>query len=400
MMREDQLVLGKLKLALKFAGVLVGSAVLTGKEIVGFGAECGKKAVNFCESSAAAVGKFWRRGVPTRTRIADGLAEGGPGGIAPVQTAVAAPTAIETEPATEPVTPGEKARVQQTAQPKAPVEQPAQPDTAVEEAPTALPAKPDTDPIKAKGPEPEVSHDKEPNYREVTSEDIEAGAFTGAVQKVLLERALSNLADEDVGTRAHAAKAIGDIRNELSVRALAAHAFREEAAHVRKECINALRTLDMQEALPAVEYALNDSSASVRAAAVRGVYRLRGVESTSTLTRVLSDESAEVRRMVATCLGWLGQEHHAVDLVPLFTDEAAPVRQAAVEAVGNLGSRQVVFTLIECLNDSDESVRKKVLGVIERITGNKLSDDYPEDDDERQRLIARWRYWWNEESKR
>jgi hypothetical protein len=349
MVAGDQLVLGKLGLVLKFAGVLVGSAVLTGKEIVGFGAECGKKAVNFCGASAAAVGKIWRRAVPTKKRIADGLAEGGRGGIAPVQNA------------------------------------------RVENSPERT---------KAKRSKPQVSRAGNPNYREVTSEDIEAGAFTGAVQKVLLKRALSDLEHEDVGTRTQAAKSIGDIRNELSVRVLAAHAFREEAAQVRKECINALRTLDMEEALPVVERALNDSCASVRAAAVRGIYRLGGVESTSTLTRMLPDESAEVRRMAATCLGWLGQEHLAAELVPLFTDEAAPVRQAAVEAVGNLGSRQVVFTLIECLNDSDESVRKKVLGAIEGITGKKLSDGYPEDEEGRQRLIARWRHWWNEEVRR
>jgi hypothetical protein len=349
MIREEQLVLAKLRLVVKFAGALAGGAVLTGKEVAGFGAECGKKAVNLYEAGAAAVGGIWRRAVPTKRRIADGLAEGGPGGIAPGQ--------------------------------KAPVENP-------------------PEPIKAKGPRPRVSRAENPTYRDVTSEEIEAGAFTGAVQRVLFKRALSDLAHEDVVTRTRGAKAIGGIRNELCVRALAAHTFREEAAQVRKECINALRTLDMKEAVPVVEHALNDSSPSVRAAAVRGMYRLGGVESTSALTRMLSDENAEVRRMVATCLGWLGQEHLAVELVPLFTDEAAPVRQAAVEAVGNLGSRQVVFTLIECLNDSEESVRKKVLGVLEGITGKKLSDGYSEDEEGRQRLIARWRHWWNEESRR
>ncbi len=384
---EEQLRSGKIVVVFRFAGAFVGSAVVTGKEITGFGVGCGEKALNLCEASIEAVGGICGRAVQTKRRIVGGPAERAPC-TAPVQTAVAVPIAIEAEEPSQPQAPDVIA----------PIEMKTEHAEPAPEAPTAVQGKADAEAIEAKGLQPQVSYAPKTTYRDVTSEEVEAAKFIGAAQKVLLTKALSDLAHEDVITRAHAAEAIGGIRHELSIWALAAHFFREDAVQVRKECINALGTIGMKEGLPVVEDALNDSSVSVRLAAVRGVYRLAGVESASALVRMLADENVEVRRMVTTCIGWLDKEHLAAELIPLLTDKSVSVRQAAVKAVGNLRSPRVVFTLIECLNDSDESVRKKVLDVLEGITGKKMSEGYPEDEEGRQRLMARWRHWWKEES--
>ena len=386
MVAEEQLASDKVRSVFRFAGAFVGSAVVTGKEITGFGVECGKKAGDLCRASAAAVGGIRGQGATEKRRSLMEAAEQSPG-LASVQTAAAAPIANEAEEASQP----------QRPEVMAPTPAKSEYAQSARKAPTVPPVKTDTEAVKAKGPEPEVAYPTTPAFRHATSEEIEGIKFTGTAQKVLFTKALSDLTHQDAITRAHAAKAMGGIRHELSMRALATQFFREDSAQVRKECVNALAMLGMKEALPVVEHALNDSDGSVRIAAVKGEYRLAGAQSASALTRMLSDDSVEVRRMVATCIGWLGQEHLAVELVPLLRDKAARVRQAAVEAMGNLGSREVVFTLIEYLNDSDESVRKKLTDVLEQITGKKMGEGYPADEEGRQRLTARWRHWWKEE---
>ena len=387
---EERLDPDKLGFAFRFAGAFVGSTVVAGKDIAGFSVGSGKKAANLFGASAATVWRICRRASPAGKKTVDGLVESAPR-AAPVQTAVVAPIAIKAE---EPSQPRTLEGIPMTEKRKPEHTEP------VPEVPAALPAKADTEPIKAKRLRPKLSHVKKPTYSDVTSEEIKAARFTGAAQKVLFRRALSDLAHEDVATRAHAAEAIGGIRNELSLRTLAAHLFDEPSAQVRKECVSALAALEIKEGLPVVEHALNDSSASVRLAAVRGVYRLAGVESASILTRMFSDKNAEVRRMAVICIGWLGQENLATELVPLMADEAARVRRAAAEAMGSLGNRGVVSALIERLSDVDDSVRRKVYEAVERITGKRISEGYPENEKERERLMARWRHWWRDQAAR
>ena len=194
--------------------------------------------------------------------------------------------------------------------------------------------------------------------------------------------------------RAEAAGVLGKIRHELSLRTLAARYPVEPSVQVRKSIVNALADLGIIEAVPTLEHALNDSDANVRLAAVMGVYRLRGVANGSALIGRLNDQSTEVRRMIACCVGWMGQAHMAAKLEPLLSDKAVRVRRAAAEAMGCLGNREVVSALIECLNDSDDPVYRKALEATEKITGKKMSEQYPESEHDREQLAARWRHWW------
>jgi len=223
---------------------------------------------------------------------------------------------------------------------------------------------------------------------------VEAARFSGFVEKAQFKNALSDLGHRNSAVRAVAVKALSKIDHELSVRAIVVHFSGEPAAEVRKECVNALATLGLNEAIPVVEHALNDSAANVRLAATMGIYRLAGAAGASTIIGMLNDESVEVRRMVACCTGWMGQARMAVELIPLLSDEEARVRRAAVEAMGCLGDRGVVSALIERLNDADESARKKVFEAVEKITGKRMGKRYPENEEERARAIARWRHWW------
>jgi HEAT repeat protein len=222
--------------------------------------------------------------------------------------------------------------------------------------------------------------------------------FTGATEKVRFIRALKDLAHEGESVRNSAANTLGNIHHALSVRALCVHLASEPCAEVRKECVNSLTGLESKDGRSAVERALSDRSSKVRLAAVRGIYRLAGPESAPSLIRMLSDENEDVRRRAAACTGWLRQKHLAVDLQPLLHDNSPLVRIAALEALGNLKSSAVLSEVIELLNDPEERVRKKAFEALRAITGNQMAKAYPEDENERQFLIARWRVWQQEES--
>jgi HEAT repeat protein len=229
---------------------------------------------------------------------------------------------------------------------------------------------------------------------DVTPIEVHAATFSGVAEKVTFRRALSDMESSDEATRLEAVKTVGGICHELSVRALAVCFSREASARAREECVNALVRLGLRECLPTVERALADAAAPVRLAAVRGMYRLAGRGGAGALTRVLRDENEDVRRRAATCIGWLGDDRLARELVPLLADKSAAVRCAALEAMGNLRSQQAVAEVMELLGDPRDSVRRKAADVLCVLTGKQMTSTVPDDEDSRQRLIARWRAWW------
>ena len=73
------------------------------------------------------------------------------------------------------------------------------------------------------------------------------------------------------------------------------------------------------------------------------------------------------------------------------------IGHAAIETLALLRSREAVPSLIECLSDPEDSIRKVALASLESITGKRMGESFPMDDDSRERLIARWRGWWRDE---
>jgi multidrug resistance efflux pump len=229
--------------------------------------------------------------------------------------------------------------------------------------------------------------------RTVTTEEAAAATFSGAAEKVVFGRALSNLDCDDASTRAAAAKALAGVPHELSVRALVNRFHCEDSAEVREECLCALTALDAPEAIPLAEDALEDEATSVRLAAIRAIYRLVGLEGAGSLIRKLRDNDEDVRRRAVTCLGWLGHEPLALNLAPLLKDKSSSVRHAVLEALGNLKSQAVLDHVFELLDDPDAAVQGAAFLALETITGKKMGERRPGDTDGRKLVIARWRAW-------
>ncbi len=165
----------------------------------------------------------------------------------------------------------------------------------------------------------------------VTDEHLRVAVFAGAVERLRITKALSDmdLMMKGVAARTRAVKTLGGIPHELSVRALVAQFGQETSAEVRRECIYALTALETRAGLSAIEEALKDEAAPVRLAAVRATYRLAGLEGAPVLVRMLQDEDESVRRRAATCLGWLGHKPLASDLLSCLADNSAAVSRAA-----------------------------------------------------------------------
>ena len=229
---------------------------------------------------------------------------------------------------------------------------------------------------------------------EVTPEEASAAVFAGVAEKVMFGRALKSLASPCEAVRARAARLLGGISHGLSIKELAARVARDPSAEVRRECVNGLTALGMKEGLPAVERALSDRCGSVRLAAVRGVHRLAGPAGAAALIRMFADDHEDVRRRAAACLGWLGLAPLAVELVPLLGDSSASVRRATLDALGNLRSFAAMDKVIELLDDPEETVQREAFEVLATITGKRMAETFPEDENGRRVLIARWRVWW------
>lgn len=312
---------------------------------------------------------------------------------APVQTRTPGPQAV---PKANPVQAGQPSGAPRPAQvsPGAQAAAKSEPASAVavleaEEQPSPSPEEEPPPPSSPKGsmssPAP------------VTRAQVQRAVFDRASDKILLAKAVSDIASRDTAVRLDAVQHMADIKHVLSVQALHANLVSDTSAQVRQACVKALTALEMREGLGALEQALSDGEASVRLAAVWGLYRLAGAASAPTLLRMLSDSSEGVRQRSATCIGWLGREEHAGKLKPLLNDSRALVRRAAAEALGLIGHRGLVLALIDHLKDPDKAVRLSILGSIEKITGEGVGGEVPQNEADLDRLIARLRQWWKEE---
>ncbi len=158
-------------------------------------------------------------------------------------------------------------------------------------------------------------------FHEVTSDDVRNALFAIESEKEIVQRAMSDITNENEETRTEAAAALGSVHHDLAVRVLANRLTKEPSARVRADYVGALTDLGMKKGLPAVERALTDQEACVRLAAVKGVYRLAGTESIPMLVNALSDENDSVRYRAGVLAGWLGRKDLTVKMQKLMVNQ-------------------------------------------------------------------------------
>ena len=232
-----------------------------------------------------------------------------------------------------------------------------------------------------------------PDQRQAAAQALgELGGFqfSGELQRVLRN-------DEDAGTRAAAARALGQTGETLAVGdlLLAMHDLAEE---VRAGAVAALGQLDPLHLVSNFFLALGDASALVRLEAARALAPSLSPAAVPYLSACLSDPDERVRLECARVLTAIGavealpafhaalQEpnpdellvlaaeflgNHAarqtqVDVIPALVQVVGrwqhPARTAAARALGRLGDLRAVPPLVEALNLYDGDFTPAVIG--------------------------------------
>ena len=162
---------------------------------------------------------------------------------------------------------------------------------------------------------------------------------------------------------------LGQIGDEASVQHLTTTLANEDA-RVRRETVSALTRIGGEDASMLVTSALEDSDPTVRAAAARSVGVLKVERTLRTLIQMLENESNEdVLVEVAKALGQLGDpsavnalEKRAVG--SFFSRPPTAVRVAAYQGLAGMATPRARQILEAALEDKDPEVRRVVRGAL------------------------------------
>ncbi len=133
----------------------------------------------------------------------------------------------------------------------------------------------------------------------------------------------------------------------------------DSEAPLRALAFRTLRSLSLQEALPAAIGGLSDPDQRVRAAAVGLVGDLGGPEIIGLLRTQTTDPDPTVRAAAARALGTIGAVAAQSDIRRLLNDPSPMVREAAVLAAVDTKLTSLVPSLVDALGDSEASIRLK-----------------------------------------
>ncbi len=178
---------------------------------------------------------------------------------------------------------------------------------------------------------------------------------TSGTREVLAELAQhpSPLVREAMITAAQRAQRRDTVHEILQI------ASSDSEAPLRAQAFGTLRSLGVQEALPAAIGGLSDPDQRVRAAAVGLVGDLGGPEITELLRTRTTDPDPTVRAAATRALGTIGAVAAQSDIRRLLSDPSPMVREAAVLAAVDTRLTALVPSLIDALGDSEASIRLK-----------------------------------------
>jgi HEAT repeat protein len=176
---------------------------------------------------------------------------------------------------------------------------------------------------------------------------------------------IRSLQDPDDGVADRAARALGDLRSDAAIAALA------DAVRIRRNAgaVWALTQFDDPGLIVPLIAALRHEDATTRALAAGKLADLGAVEAVGPLLDVLRDDrDAHVREEAARALGMLG-DPAAVDplLTALRSDRGDHVREEAAAALGQLGDSRAVTPLTQARSDRHVMVRRAAEIALRRL---------------------------------
>ncbi len=211
-------------------------------------------------------------------------------------------------------------------------------------------------------------------------------AFSGCSEKKSVEELKSSgdvegliqkLNSSDSYTKAQAAEALGNIKDERAIKPLVYTLKNAEDSNVKEKAAESVAKIgNANEALPPLISALKHEDWKVRYRAAQAIGTLGDPRAAPALTRTLDDPVKDVRMNAAWALGEVGDKRGVEPLIKTIkNDESAEVREEAKQAVIKLGTKSVDL-LIQKLKDPNAEVRDfaaKALGEIGGARGTPRS---------------------------
>lgn len=155
--------------------------------------------------------------------------------------------------------------------------------------------------------------------------------------------------------RAHAAEALGEIKDKRAVEPLI-EALKDEG--VRNSATTALGRIEDKRALePLIKVLREDPNKFVRGSAAYALGRIKDKKAVEPLMEALLDKDSYVRKGAAVALGNIGDKKSVEPLIRTLEDEDPYVRSSAALALGKIGDERVVELLKKILEDKYENVR-------------------------------------------
>ncbi|MCO5165166.1 MAG: hypothetical protein M9894_02205 [Planctomycetes bacterium] len=165
----------------------------------------------------------------------------------------------------------------------------------------------------------------------------------------------------------------------------------------RLEAIRKVLPSKAEEALPRLGERLVSPEASERESALRSVVMEVPEQVGPLLLHVIKiDEAPRVR---AYCVSQLAALRRYEELAEVLRLPDGPLRLTAAFALGDAGILAGVPILIEALRLSDPEIRAVAIQKLTEYTGQHFGYRAQGSQEDRDRAVARWNQWWNENGK-
>ncbi len=183
----------------------------------------------------------------------------------------------------------------------------------------------------------------------------------------VIQAFISAMADPEASVRRQAARALGRVRGERALDALASALGADSDAEVRSAAARALGRARRSEAAVALAGALDDADAEVRRQAARALGNIRSPEAVPALVAALRDTDPEVQDQAAWALGNIRDPAAMDGLRDALRNAGDGARRQAAWALGNIRSREAVGALVGALDDEDPDVQQQAAWALGNI---------------------------------
>lgn len=192
-----------------------------------------------------------------------------------------------------------------------------------------------------------------------------------------VEGLIKKLNSSDSNTRARAAEALGELKDERAIVPLVNTLKNAEDSNVRQKAAESVAKIgNANEALRPLIGALKHDDWRVRYRAAQAIGTLGDPRPAPDLIKALEDPVKDVRKSAAWALGEVGNSRGVEPLIrTIKNDESSEVRDEAKKAVVKLGTKSV-DPLIQTLESNDPETREfaaKALGDIGGARGTPRS---------------------------